>query len=72
MFTDGVVDAQGDGEPFGDERLSQMVDQVHSLPVGKLIRAIENELCSYTQQGEPVDDVTLLAIKKGSSMMKGS
>ncbi len=64
MFTDGVTDAQIGNEPFGEERLKAAIRKYSGLSARKMIDGLEKELCNYSGNGVPVDDVTLLVARK--------
>lgn len=61
-FTDGVVEARSPaGEAFGGQRLREALrpDGVGSAP--ELVRSVIESLRAFTRQGEPHDDLTMLA-----------
>lgn len=63
LFTDGVTEAtNGEGEMFGQERLSEALDQFADLPVAKIIDNIVDEVGSF--QSDQLDDITLIVLKK--------
>jgi sigma-B regulation protein RsbU (phosphoserine phosphatase) len=63
VYSDGVTDARdAAGEPFGDERLKQVLAGVDGEPrvvVDEVMRAVE----AFTAGGEPYDDITLVAVR---------
>ena len=65
LYTDGVTDAQNPhGEHFGLERLKTLVHDSCGEPVGKIMQRLEQELSDFTGGQEPVDDITMLAIRR--------
>jgi len=69
LFTDGITEANNNlGEMFGQERLKQALHLYADLPVGKLLDNIMRDVKAYSH--EQMDDMTLLAIKKGSASEK--
>jgi serine phosphatase RsbU (regulator of sigma subunit) len=64
MFTDGVTDAQIGDQVFGEERLREIIRAHADLNAQSLIDALEKEVCAFSDNGEPVDDVTLLIARK--------
>jgi serine phosphatase RsbU (regulator of sigma subunit) len=64
LFTDGITEANNQsGAMFGQERLKQALHLYADLPVGKLLDNIMRDVKAYSH--EQMDDMTLLAIKKG-------
>ena len=64
MFTDGVTDAQIGDQAFGEERLKETIRSHAGLSAQEMIEALEKEICDFSGNGEPVDDVTLLIARK--------
>jgi len=64
IYTDGVTDAQIGGIVYGEERLEKALKQHSSLPAANLIKQLEEEICGFSENGKPTDDVTLLAAKR--------
>lgn len=67
LYTDGITDAQGPGvEEFGMERLKKVVlDHCHSS-AQQLLYEIQKAIDEYIGYGPPVDDITLVVVKRGS------
>ena len=63
VYSDGVTEARdATGEPFGDERLQQVLAGVDGEPrvvVDEVMRAVD----AFTAGGEPYDDITLVAVR---------
>jgi len=64
MFTDGVTDAQNGDTPFGEERLMATIRKHAGKSAQEMIDALEKEMCDFSGNGEPVDDVTFLIARK--------
>ena len=64
MYTDGVTDAQIGDAFFGEERLKATIRKHIGQSAQKMIEALEKEVCDFTDNSEPVDDVTLLIARK--------
>jgi len=64
MFTDGVTDAQIGDAPFGEERLKATIRKYGGLSAQGMVDGLEKELCDFSGNGVPVDDVTLLIARK--------
>jgi sigma-B regulation protein RsbU (phosphoserine phosphatase) len=64
MYTDGVTDAQIGNAPYGEDRLRDSIRKHAGLSAQELITALEKEVCDYSGDGVPTDDVTLLIARK--------
>ena len=62
--TDGIVEEYNQQEPYGEERLNQLVQKYRYYPPMILIKQIIDDFYSFTQYKQGQDDVTILAIKK--------
>jgi sigma-B regulation protein RsbU (phosphoserine phosphatase) len=64
FYTDGVTEAaNGDDEPFGEERLAAVVLEQADSPARAVVHALRDALHEFTG-GEPLaDDATMLACK---------
>lgn len=61
-YTDGIADAcNAEGKPFTRERLIHLASVAPRRPK-RLIEAIKKEFGSFTQENEPFDDITLMAV----------
>jgi sigma-B regulation protein RsbU (phosphoserine phosphatase) len=64
LYTDGITEAMdAAGEPFGDERLMQVVGQRPDSSPKELIQDIRQALLHFTGQQPLADDTTLVACK---------
>ena len=64
MFTNGVTDAQIRKKVFGEERLRKSIRKQAGNSAQVMIDALEKELCNFSDDGVPVDDIILLIAKK--------
>jgi phosphoserine phosphatase RsbU/P len=65
LYTDGVLDAsRRDGEEFGMERLQAAVMAAREQSASGLVAAIEAAVEGYILGAPPIDDITLLVIKR--------
>lgn len=66
LVTDGIIEAKdASNEEFGMERLRQVVQSNHALPVGSFRDTVIGEIARWCGQGfgaSRSDDITLLAI----------
>lgn len=64
-FTDGVVEAHSPtGEVYGGERLREVLRGLAGRPAAELVKGLLDALADFTRQGEPHDDLTMLAIRR--------
>lgn len=69
-YTDGVTDAQNiDNNFFGKERLFELL-QLGAVTPNELLYLIVDQLTEFIGQAFPFDDITMLAIKRGSNQYK--
>ncbi len=65
LYTDGLTDAiNAAEEAFGMERLEQLTLAHCGEPAEKIIMALEDALVDHTGDTIPIDDVTLLLVKR--------
>jgi len=64
IYTDGIIDMVKGGSNFGEERLKQAFLKYRALTAGEMITGLEKELCDFSQDETPFDDITLLVIKR--------
>jgi sigma-B regulation protein RsbU (phosphoserine phosphatase) len=65
FYTDGVTDALNpEGEEFGLERLERAILALRKKSAAEIVRALAEELKSYSAAADPFDDITLLAVKR--------
>jgi sigma-B regulation protein RsbU (phosphoserine phosphatase) len=64
-YTDGVDEAKdGEGRPFGRERLYASLQAGRSLAPSRLIEAVLADVRGYTQDNPQYDDMTLFCLEK--------
>jgi hypothetical protein len=64
LFTDGIAEAAAPtGEPFGNDRIFEIVRQQRSRPAAEILVQIERRALAFRQQVPIEDDVTLLLVK---------
>lgn len=64
LYTDGITEARNSqGEDFGFERLSRLVDEAHDLSASELVKQVIEALYSFTGTRNINDDYTLLVVK---------
>ena len=66
LYTDGVTDARGLRERFGDDRLLDLLSSVDGAPPAALVRAIDGAIRGF-ERGAQRDDTALLAIGRLAS-----
>jgi serine phosphatase RsbU (regulator of sigma subunit) len=65
VFTDGVTDAAGtEGEPFGEARLLEALEQAGDPPAPEVVSAVRERVRAFVGGADPVDDFTLLVVKR--------
>lgn len=65
MYTDGVVDIENPaGEAFGCDRLKALIAQNKTLSAQGLIRRVIQETRNFSDNQIPLDDFTLVIVKK--------
>lgn len=65
LYTDGIVDAQNpQGLPFGNERLFSVVARDGCSSAEEIVASLETTLAAFSQNSEPVDDITLLVLRR--------
>jgi sigma-B regulation protein RsbU (phosphoserine phosphatase) len=61
FFTDGLVEATGGGEEFGDERLVSFVQAHRRRSAGALLSSLVEEVRTFSD-GDSVDDTTVVVL----------
>lgn len=65
LFTDGITESRNKkGEEFTEERLIDLVKKHSKLSAEDLINKIHETLDDFTKGADPMDDMTVLALKK--------
>ena len=65
LYTDGVNEASDiRGEEFGTDRLNKTLANTSGLGAEKVVKAIQNEVISFSGDVPQNDDITLIAVEK--------
>jgi GAF domain-containing protein/anti-sigma regulatory factor (Ser/Thr protein kinase) len=73
LYTDGVTDARGADDRFGDHRLLELLNSVDGAPPAELVRTVDGALRGF-ESGPQRDDTALLAVGRleaGELALKG-
>lgn len=67
LFTDGITESRSkDNKEFTEERLIKLIQKHSKLSAQKLLEKIQEEVNTFTTGTDPMDDMTLVIIKKVS------
>ncbi len=64
IFTDGVTEADKQGEFYGEERLQALVTQARNMSPDKLVNCVMEDVIGFIGDSPRSDDITMLAIKR--------
>jgi serine phosphatase RsbU (regulator of sigma subunit) len=64
IYTDGIVDTVGSESMYGTERLKDAFRRYGNRSAKDTLAAIENELCAFSKDEIPFDDITMLIVKR--------
>jgi sigma-B regulation protein RsbU (phosphoserine phosphatase) len=64
IYTDGIIDAAGDSDRYGEERLKEAFQKNANSSAKQIVAAIEEEVSAFSVNEVPFDDITLLVIKR--------
>jgi len=64
LYTDGITDAAGVGESFGEARLRRTLEQDGHRGSQELCSSILEEVQRFAAEGEQLDDLTLMVLKR--------
>lgn len=65
LYTDGLSESlDGDGNEYGAERLSQLLNDNHALAPDSMISLCRRALHTFANGNAPKDDLTLMAIRR--------
>jgi serine phosphatase RsbU (regulator of sigma subunit) len=68
LYTDGVIESENAaGEPFGVERLQQLLVRERTSGLDGILSRIEEAVRAYRDGAEPADDATMVVLKVGSA-----
>ena len=62
-YTDGVVDAAGSGQAYGEQRMLEVLGHV-SPSAEALLEELDRSLHAYVADVEPFDDITAMAVRR--------
>ena len=66
LFTDGITESRNkDNKEFNEERLIKLLQKNIKLSAQKLMEKVNQEVEKFTTGAEPMDDMTLVIIKRG-------
>lgn len=69
LYTDGVTDAiDKHGQPFDRQRLRQVILENCQAPASDLLSAVEAALDRFTDAAAPIDDITMVAVRRVSAL----
>jgi sigma-B regulation protein RsbU (phosphoserine phosphatase) len=63
LYTDGVVEAVGGGEMYGEERLGRKIMECASSSSKEICQVLLNDVLQYSAASEDGDDKTIVVIK---------
>jgi sigma-B regulation protein RsbU (phosphoserine phosphatase) len=65
LYTDGITESQNpQEEEFGEEGVIHFLAKNRDLAVEELSRVLENQIREFTQNAAPLDDATLIILKR--------
>lgn len=65
LYTDGVTDALSpEGTFFGEKRLTELITIHGNKPVRDMLESLDDALIEFRRGTAPIDDITLLAIRR--------
>jgi len=68
LYTDGVSESRSAShEEYGEERLARVVSEGQALPLEALVRATMTDLADFRADAPLLDDVTVMAVRRGIS-----
>ena len=62
LYTDGIIEARGEGGDFGEQRLVAVLEQLAGAAPQAIAEAVSDAVLSF-QQGAPRDDIAVLVVK---------
>ncbi|MFP4081206.1 MAG: SpoIIE family protein phosphatase [Candidatus Aminicenantes bacterium] len=65
LYTDGITESRSkDNTEFTEEKLIKLIQKHSKLPAQKLVEKIQQEVDAFTAGTDPMDDMTLVIIKR--------
>jgi len=65
LYTDGLSETSSGEHEYGADRVVSLVRQQASRPPAELIAACLDDVRIFSKGAPPLDDVTLMAIRRG-------
>jgi len=70
LYTDGLSEASNADDEYGVDRVMTLVRQQAARPPAELIAACLDDLRTFTNGGQRLDDLTLLAIRRKAPSLR--
>jgi len=64
VFTDGVTEAERNGQYYGDERTERLVTSLRHQPPHEIARCLTDDIKKFVQDSPRSDDITMVLLKK--------
>jgi sigma-B regulation protein RsbU (phosphoserine phosphatase) len=64
IYTDGLSEAQKNGEQYGPDRIAEVLNQFHNLSPSQLVGIVLEDLFSYLEGSSRHDDLSIMVIKR--------
>jgi sigma-B regulation protein RsbU (phosphoserine phosphatase) len=64
VFTDGVTEAEGEDEQYGEERLEQLVRTSHEAQPQDVVERLMTDIGDFVGNRPQSDDITMMCIKR--------
>jgi len=65
LFTDGITEGRDkDNQEFSEEGLARVLKKSIKLPAAKIVEKVCHELATFTKGVAPMDDMTMIVIKR--------
>ncbi|MDH3268802.1 MAG: serine/threonine-protein phosphatase, partial [Ignavibacteria bacterium] len=65
LYSDGITEsANGDFEPYGDEKLLSKLKSLSEMTAKEIVLGILEDVIKFSKNGKYSDDMTLVVIKK--------
>jgi sigma-B regulation protein RsbU (phosphoserine phosphatase) len=64
LYTDGVTEARGGAEMYGEKRLADKIQELSSLTPKEICQQLLDEVLQFSSGSEDSDDKTIVVIKR--------